>query len=142
MRVRAKRSELQSYKRTRPMTKLNFLNLHIYVVVGGGPSGAICVETLRQNGYDGRLVFVCKENFLPYDRCKVSKAMDSDPDSILLRSQEFYDKYDIETHLDMAATALNVETRELSLSDGSKIKYNKLYIATGSSPLKCMKIIN
>lgn len=38
------------------------------IVIGGGPAGAECVEALRQEGYDGMLTMVCKENYLPYDR--------------------------------------------------------------------------
>lgn len=38
------------------------------VVIGGGPAAAECVEVLRQEGYDGSLIMVCKENYLPYDR--------------------------------------------------------------------------
>lgn len=56
-----------------------------------GPAGTCCVETLRQEGYDGRLVLITKENHLPYDRTKLSKALNSDVNNILLRSQEYYD---------------------------------------------------
>lgn len=66
-----------------------------YVVIGGGPSGTICVENLRVSGFGGRIIFVCKEKVLPYDRVKVSKAMDADIDSILLRAEKFYDDYDV-----------------------------------------------
>jgi len=55
-----------------------------------GPAGACCVETLKQEGYGGRLLLITKENYLPYDRTKLSKALGSDINSILLRSQEFY----------------------------------------------------
>jgi len=41
------------------------------VVIGGGPAGAECVEALRQEGYDGELTLVCRENCLPYDRVSV-----------------------------------------------------------------------
>lgn len=56
-----------------------------------GPAGTCCVEKLRQEGYDGRLLLITKENYLPYDRTKLSKALSSDANSILLRSQQFYD---------------------------------------------------
>lgn len=36
-----------------------------------GPAGATCAETLRQNGYTGHIVMVCKEHYLPYDRPKL-----------------------------------------------------------------------
>ncbi|KAG5684435.1 hypothetical protein PVAND_013669 [Polypedilum vanderplanki] len=134
--VRAKKSALKLYKRQPVKIGRDLLNQQTFVIIGGGPSGTICVENLRSNGFGGRIVFVCKENYLPYDRVKVSKAMDAEIDSILLRPQSFYDNYDIEVILGVAATGLNSETREISLSNGEKLKYDKVYIATGSSPSK------
>lgn len=55
-----------------------------------GPAGTCCVETLRQEGFDGRVVLITKENHLPYDRTKLSKALNSDANIIALRSQQFY----------------------------------------------------
>lgn len=55
-----------------------------------GPAGASCVETLRQEGFRGRIVFVCKEQALPYDRVKTSKALDVKLDSITFRTASFY----------------------------------------------------
>lgn len=55
-----------------------------------GAAGATCVETLRQEGFTGRVVLICKENHLPYDRPKLSKAMDSAADKLYLRSHDFY----------------------------------------------------
>jgi apoptosis-inducing factor 3 len=71
VKVRAKKSELQSNKRTKVMTLRDAKDERTFVVVGGGPSGAICTETMRQNGFAGRIVFICKEPVLPYDRTKV-----------------------------------------------------------------------
>lgn len=59
-------------------------------MIVAGPAGACCVETLKQEGYSGRLLLITKENYLPYDRTKLSKALGSDINSILLRTQEFY----------------------------------------------------
>lgn len=57
--------------------------------VSGAAAGK-CVETLRQEGFKGRLVMLCKENYLPYDRVRVSKVIDSDPVQTQLRKEEFY----------------------------------------------------
>lgn len=68
VKVRAKRSLLEENKRTKPMVTRNKNVTKQILVIGGGPSGAECVEALRQEGYDGQLTMVCKENCLPYDR--------------------------------------------------------------------------
>lgn len=72
VRVRAKRSDLLANKRIADMVRRDPNDTRCIVVVGGGPSGGVCVETLRQQGFTGRIVLVCKEDYLPYDRVKVS----------------------------------------------------------------------
>lgn len=136
VKVRAKRSELQSGKRTKPMARKADDDERTFVVVGGGPSGAICAENLRQEGFTGRVVLINKEPCLPYDRILVSKTMDFELKKKLLRDEKFYEQNEIETITNTEVTTVNCENRELSLSNGYKIKYDKLYIATGSKPRK------
>lgn len=135
VRVRAKKSELQANRKVTKMLKRDKSDERTFVVIGGGPSAAVCADVLRQN-FAGRIVLVCKENSLPYDRIKVSKAMDLDVNKILLRTQEFYDDNHIETMLNVEATNLNTSNKEVTLSNGYKIKYDKIYIATGSKARK------
>ncbi|XP_053694876.1 apoptosis-inducing factor 3-like isoform X2 [Sabethes cyaneus] len=134
--VRAKRSELLTGKRIKSMVPRLSHNNHTFVIIGAGPSGAICAETLRQEGFTGRIIMINKEPCLPYDRVLVSKVMDFDLNNKLLRNEKFYAEHNIETILDTTVTAMNNSTRELTLSNGYKIKYDKAYIATGSKPRK------
>lgn len=129
--VRAKKSELQSNKRTLPMAKRDLHDSRVFVVIGGGPSGATSVENLRVEGFTGRIILLCSENVLPYDRVKLSKAFDAEP--ALLRSQQFYDDNHIEVMCGVAATSLNTQDKVISTSKGDNIKYDKVFIATGSS---------
>ena len=46
---------------------------HACVLLVAGPSAAVCAETLRQEGFQGRIVIATKERHLPYDRPKLSK---------------------------------------------------------------------
>ena len=105
VRVRAKRKDLESNRRIKEICPFNIEITNTAVIVGGGPAGATCVETLRQEGFTGRIVMICKENSLPYDRVKVSKTMDLNIQNILLRPQMFYDEYKIETRLGVEATS-------------------------------------
>lgn len=136
VKVRANKLELKTNKRIKAMAKRDRKNTMTFVVVGGGPSGAICAETLRQEGFTGRIVLVCKEPYLPYDRIKLSKAMSVEVNTIQLRKAEFYDENDIETMLDVEATNIDCAKKSISLSNGYEIMYDKVYIATGSSPRK------
>lgn len=53
VKVRAKRTELASNKRTKKMVKRINGDSRTFVIIGGGPSGAICAESLRQEGFTG-----------------------------------------------------------------------------------------
>lgn len=132
--VRAKKSELDSGKRTKMMTKRDANDKRVFVIVGGGPSGATCAENLRVKGFTGRIILITNESTLPYDRVKLSKVMDADP--VLLRTQQFYDDNQIEIITGVNATSLNHNDREISIDNGDKIKYDKIYLATGSSARK------
>ncbi|XP_053679339.1 apoptosis-inducing factor 3-like [Anopheles nili] len=134
VKVRARRTELATNKRVRVMAKRESQDERTYVVIGGGPSGATCAETLRQEGFTGRVVLINKEPCLPYDRIKVSKTMDMNLEKCLLRTQQFYDDNDIEVMLGTEVTRLDGAGRELTLDNGYKIRYDKAYIATGSKP--------
>lgn len=136
VKVRAKKTDLEANKRVKTMAQRVASDERTFVVVGGGPSGATCVEKLRQNGFTGRIVLICKEPTLPYDRIKLSKTMDVTPEQLHLRSQQFFDDNHIETMLNVEATALDATSKEVTLNNGYKIKYDKVYIATGSTPRK------
>ncbi|XP_051162893.1 apoptosis-inducing factor 3 isoform X2 [Leptopilina boulardi] len=134
VRVRAKRKDLEANRRTKEICPFNLDNLNTAVIIGGGPAGATCAETLRQEGFTGRIIMICKENSLPYDRIKVSKIMDLNVDNILLRSQMFYDEYKIETRLGIEATGLDTERKLIKLNKGEEINYKHLFISTGCRP--------
>uniref|UniRef100_A0A665T315 Apoptosis-inducing factor 3-like n=1 Tax=Echeneis naucrates TaxID=173247 RepID=A0A665T315_ECHNA len=93
---------------------------HTIVLIGGGPASLVCAETLRQNCYQGRIIMITKDMLPPFDKPKLSKAMNLDSSSILLRSSEFYQQHGIEDNLFI-----------LSLNDGNLQHYDQLLISTG-----------
>lgn len=131
VRVRAKRVELETSKRLKAMAKHDARDSQSIVVIGGGPSGATCVETLRQEGYTGAITLVCKEDCLPYDRVKVSKTMDFEIEKAEFRTSQFYQENGIEVLRGIEATGVDVTNKSVALSNGNTIKYDRLYIATG-----------
>ena len=66
-----------------------------YFILTGAASIA-CAETLRQEGFKGKVVIATKESCLPYDRPKLSKALNTTADAIALRDKIFYSVYDIQ----------------------------------------------
>jgi len=93
------------------------------------------VETLRQNElFKGRLVFITKEDDLPNDRPKLSKALTATAEDIRLRDMAFYRGGDVEVLTGAEVTAVSAENKEVILADGKTIKFDKLILATGTSP--------
>ncbi|KAG0715763.1 Apoptosis-inducing factor 3 [Chionoecetes opilio] len=134
VKVRASKALLASGKRSKAMAKRDPDNSSSYVIIGGGGAGASCAEALRQEGFSGRVILITQESHLPYDRPKLSKAMDIAPEKIILRSGDFYESGDIEVLLGVSAEAVNTEDRMVHLSTGDKVTYEKLFIATGGKP--------
>ncbi|PNF40165.1 hypothetical protein B7P43_G09769 [Cryptotermes secundus] len=132
VKVRAKKAEVKSSKRIKDMVSRDRTVGTTFVVVGGGPAGASCVETLRQEGFRGRIVFVCKEQALPYDRVKTSKALDVKLDSITFRTASFYKEHGIEVLTGTEVIGLNPEAKVLKLSSGNELKYDAVFLGTGS----------
>jgi NADPH-dependent 2,4-dienoyl-CoA reductase/sulfur reductase-like enzyme len=106
-------------------------------VVGASLAGLRAVETLREHGYDGRLVLVGAEPSLPYDRPPLSKqvlAGDWSPDQIVLRPADSYPSLALDMRLGRRATGLDLDTRAVVLDDGERIDFDGLVIATGCRP--------
>jgi NADPH-dependent 2,4-dienoyl-CoA reductase/sulfur reductase-like enzyme len=105
-------------------------------VVGVSLAGLRAIETLRREGYDGRIVAIGGEPHLPYDRPPLSKELlagTSEPDDVRLRKQGV-DDLDAEWILGTRATALDVGDRELTLANDARVAYDGLVVATGSTP--------
>ncbi|XP_053617093.1 apoptosis-inducing factor 3 isoform X2 [Plodia interpunctella] len=135
VKVRAKVSDLQSNKRIKDMGLISPCDGSTVVIVGGGPSGATCAETLRSEGFEGRITMIAKEPYLPYDRIKVSK-IGAVPDikTLQARNTEYYQNANIEILTGKEATKVDPEHRFVHLNDGTRVKYSALYLATGSRP--------
>uniref|UniRef100_A0A8C5H1D6 Apoptosis-inducing factor 3-like n=1 Tax=Gouania willdenowi TaxID=441366 RepID=A0A8C5H1D6_GOUWI len=109
------------------------------VLVGGGPASLVCAETLRQNSFQGRIIIVTKDAVPPFDKPKLSKALNLDSSSILLRPSDFYQQHGIEVWTEKEVVAVNPADRCVKMSDGSLQHYNQLLISTGcrARPLSC-----
>lgn len=107
------------------------------VIAGGGLAAQRCCETLRRQGFEGRLRVVCAEDRAPYDRPPLSKealAGELSADRLGFRPAEWYAEHDVELLLGEAAAGLDVAGRRLRLAGGGELDYDRLLIATGSAP--------
>ncbi len=105
------------------------------VIVGASLAGVNAAETLREQGYEGELILLSQEKAAPYDRPPLSKEVLSDSaplEKLSLRGRDFYDEQRIDLRLGVAAVAIDTAGKQLTLSDGSRLAYGKLLLATGS----------
>ncbi|WP_410677210.1 NAD(P)/FAD-dependent oxidoreductase [Amycolatopsis sp. cmx-4-68] len=108
-----------------------------YVIVGAGLTGAKAAETLRAEGFTGRVVLVGAEPDLPYERPPLSKGYllgRDDRASVFVHDEKWYTEQDIEVVTGRRATALDRAAHEVELAGGERLGYTKLLLATGASP--------
>jgi 3-phenylpropionate/trans-cinnamate dioxygenase ferredoxin reductase subunit len=108
-----------------------------FVVAGAGMAGGKAAETLREEGFEGRVVLVGAEHERPYERPPLSKDYlrgEVGREKVYLREPGFYDDNRIELRLGRTATGLDPSRRELTLDDGERLGYDALLIATGAEP--------
>jgi 3-phenylpropionate/trans-cinnamate dioxygenase ferredoxin reductase subunit len=105
-----------------------------YVIVGASLCGGRAAETLRKEGFDGRLVLIGAEPDRPYERPPLSKEYlqgKSERERLFLRPPEFYEDQEIELRLGVRATGIDVRERALAMEGGEQLRFDKLLIATG-----------
>ncbi|XP_035478835.1 apoptosis inducing factor mitochondria associated 4 isoform X1 [Scophthalmus maximus] len=130
---------LNQTRRVKEMCSLAPDIKHTILLIGGGPASLVCAETLRQNCYQGRIIIVTKDTLPPFDKPKLSKAMNLDSSSILLRTGDFYQQYGIEVWTHKEVVSVNPADKVVKLSDGILQQYDQLLISTGcrARPLSC-----
>lgn len=110
--------------------------LSTIVIIGGGQAGAQAIDTLRREGFSGRLVLIGDEPELPYQRPPLSKKYLSGEmaaDRLLFRHRAFYDEHRVELRLGKKAVRLDAAARQVELSDGGKIAYDRLLLCLGAA---------
>jgi 3-phenylpropionate/trans-cinnamate dioxygenase ferredoxin reductase subunit len=107
------------------------------VIVGASLAGAKAAETLREEGFDGRIVLIGEEEERPYERPPLSKDYlrgEAEREKLFVHPGSFYADHDIELRLGRTATSLDTAARTVELDDGSRVPYDRLLLTTGSEP--------
>ena len=109
----------------------------VFVILGGGAAGYVAAQTLREDGFAGRIVMITREQVLPYDRPNLSKEYlegKAEPEWMPLRPDDFYSEHDIEIMRGKTVTQVDSAKRKITFSDGENFQYDKLLVATGGEP--------
>jgi 3-phenylpropionate/trans-cinnamate dioxygenase ferredoxin reductase component len=108
-----------------------------HVIVGASLAGAKAAETLREEGFDGRVVLIGAEADRPYERPPLSKDYlrgEVGREKVYVHDERFYAERDIELRLGRTAVSLDSSSRELALDDGERLRYDRLLLTTGAEP--------
>ncbi len=105
------------------------------LVIGGGQAGAQAVDTLRREGFGGRLVLIGEEPHLPYQRPPLSKkylAGELAADRLPFRHRAFYDEHRIELKLGVGVARIEPAAQRVVLADGETAAYDRLLLCLGA----------
>ena len=108
-----------------------------HVIVGASLAGAKAAETLREAGFDGRIVLVGAEDVRPYERPPLSKDYlrgEVGREKVYVHAEDFYSEHEIDLRLGSRAVGLDLSNAELELDGGQRLRYDRLLLATGSEP--------
>ncbi|MGW2212821.1 NAD(P)/FAD-dependent oxidoreductase [Streptomyces sp. NPDC001781] len=109
-----------------------------FVIVGGGLAGAKAAETLRAEGFTGRVILICDELDHPYERPPLSKGHllgKEERERVFVHEPAWYAQNDIELHLGQTVDAVDRAARTVRLGDdGTLVRYDKLLLVTGAEP--------
>lgn len=104
------------------------------VIVGAGHAAGVLATSLRESGWQGRIVMVGDEPYLPYQRPPLSKAFlagEVETSQLFLKPQATYDNAGVEFIGSTRVERIDRAAKTVHLSDGQAIAYDKLALATG-----------
>ncbi len=105
------------------------------VIAGAGHAAGQLVASLKQHKFEGSIVMIGDEPYLPYQRPPLSKKFlsgDLPAERLYFKPPSFYDDDNIETRLDTSIERIDREEKVLHTAGGDEIAYDKLVIAIGS----------
>jgi 3-phenylpropionate/trans-cinnamate dioxygenase ferredoxin reductase subunit len=109
-----------------------------FVIVGAGMAGGKAVETLREEGFDGRVVVLGAEPERPYERPPLSKDYlrgEAERGGVYLQEDAgWYEQHDVALRTSTPVESLDAAGRAVVLAGGERVEYDALLLATGAEP--------
>jgi NADPH-dependent 2,4-dienoyl-CoA reductase/sulfur reductase-like enzyme/nitrite reductase/ring-hydroxylating ferredoxin subunit len=109
------------------------------VIVGAGPAGAVCAETLRRESYAKDIVLLGAEDPGPIDRPNLSKdylAGNAPEEWMPLRGADFYQDQGIAFRPRDEVKSIDLAACNVKLANGETLAYGALVLATGAEPIR------
>jgi 3-phenylpropionate/trans-cinnamate dioxygenase ferredoxin reductase subunit len=123
--------------RARQHREVNMASEQTFVIVGASLAGAKAAETLRAEGFGGRVVLIGEETERPYERPLLSKEYlrgEKPAAKLYVHDEGFYGDNAIELLTGTHVASVDTAAGEVTLDDGSRMPYSRLLLATGAVP--------
>jgi 3-phenylpropionate/trans-cinnamate dioxygenase ferredoxin reductase subunit len=104
------------------------------VIVGGGMAGGNAAVTLREEGFEGRVVLIGREPGIPFGRPPLSKTYlrsEEDLEGWYVKPEGWYEEHDIERLEEVSVLSVDAGAHKAVLDSGQELEYQKLLLATG-----------
>jgi len=107
-----------------------------YVIIGNSAAAVGAVEGIRKNDRNGEIVMISNERYHTYSRPLISYLLQgkTTEEKMKYRDDEFYSRNNCQLMLNANVIKIEPQQKEVVLDDGSRISYDRLLVATGSSP--------
>ena len=108
-----------------------------FVIAGASLAGAKAAESLRAEGFEGRVVLVGEESVRPYERPPLSKAYlrgEVGFEKAAVHPEAFYGEHEIEFLASTAVTSIDPASKQVNLDPGGRLNYDRLLLTTGATP--------
>ena len=110
-----------------------------FIIAGASHAASMLAPTLRQQGWQGRIIVIGAEASIPYHRPPLSKdylAGEKTLDEILIRPAKVYEKSEVEFILNTSVESINRDNKTVQLSNNETVPYDKLALTVGSKVRK------
>lgn len=109
-----------------------------YLIIGNSAGAVGALEAIKKVDVKGSCALVSEEPYVAYSRPAIAEYLMGErafDQRMHYRDQDYYVRNGIEAHLGVRATRLHLDQRQVELSDGRKLEYEKLLLATGGQPI-------
>ena len=106
-----------------------------FVIIGASQAGGWVAQTLRNEGFEGNVILLGEEPYLPYERPPLSKAAllgEVTVESTYFWQADALEEAKIDVRLNTRVTAIDRAAKEVVTENGDRIAYDKLAITTGA----------
>jgi 3-phenylpropionate/trans-cinnamate dioxygenase ferredoxin reductase component len=107
------------------------------IIIGAGQAAAQCAVKTRDKGFQGSILIIGAEAYLPYQRPPLSKKYLSGElgyEELLIYPEDFYQGKNIEFKLNTKVSKILPKQNTVETDSGEVLRFQHLVIASGSRP--------